>query len=378
VLRLSRVKLLVSNNSEILRHLGAASFRNLPMEVVVVTGGQEAVAAGERERPSLCILDAELADLSGYQAARRIKNAVPDCRVILILGARITTEQLHAVTECGCDEILIAPMESDQLYDVVAIQLDLPRRGAQRYDIDLAVLSHQGQRSVSGRVSNLSVDGARLMLDAEVGEGTLLRLDIRPSGEPPISIHARVVWAQRREGGSTVGAAFDELDPEVRGRLARLTQWEIVHDTARTRIVIKGDITEATRFDDLLPALVGRIDFDVSQIRYMNSLGVREWIEFLRRAPIQGYEFHACSVAFVLQAAMVEGVTGRGTVSSFFAPYACDRCEYTDERLLQAAAILATEDRQPPEFACPRCGDRLVLDDIPERYLAFLQSAADE
>jgi DNA-binding response OmpR family regulator len=372
------VKLLVSNNSEILRHLGAASFRNLPVEVVVVTGGQEAVAAGERERPSLCILDAELADLSGYQAARRIKSAVPDCRVILILGARITTEQLHAVTECGCDEILIAPMESDQLYDVVAIQLDLPRRGAQRYDIDLAVLSHQGQRSVSGRVSNLSVDGARLMLDAEVGEGTLLRLDIRPSGEPPISIHARVVWAQRREGGSTVGAAFDELDPEVRGRLARLTQWEIVHDTERTRIVIKGDITEATRFDDLLPALVGRIDFDLSQVRYMNSLGVREWIEFLRRAPIQGYAFHACSVAFILQAAMVEGVTGRGTVSSFFAPYACDRCEYTDERLLQAAAILATEDRQPPEFACPRCGDRLVLDDIPERYLAFLQSAADE
>lgn len=368
----------MSNNSEILRHLGAASFRNLPMEVVVVTGGGQAVAVAEREQPSLCILDAELSELSGYQAAHRIKAFLPSCRVVLILGARITTEQMRMVTECGCDEILIAPMESDQLYDVVAIQLDVPRRGSQRYEIDLAVLTHQGQRAVNGRVSNLSVDGARLMLDAEVAEGSLLRLDIRPAGEPPLSIDARVVWAQRRDGGSTVGAAFEELAPGVRGRLARLTQWEIVHDTERTRIVIKGDITEASRFDELLPALVGRIDFDLSQVRYMNSLGVREWVEFLRRAPVQGYEFHACSVAFVLQASLVEGVTGRGTVSSFFAPYACDRCEHQDERLLQTAAVLATEGHQPPEFGCPRCSGRLLLDDIPERYLAFLQSIPDE
>ena len=375
---MSGVKLLVSNNSEILRHLGALSFRNLPMEVLVVTGGVEAASAALREKPALCILDAELHDLSGYEAARRIKEALPECRVILVLGARITTAQMRLVVDCRCDEILIAPMEADQLYDVVAIQLGLPRRGAQRYDIDLAVLSHEGQRSLSGRVSNLSIDGARLSLDAEVPEGAALRLDIKPSDEPPISIRARVVWAERRDDGITVGAAFDELPPDVRQRLACLTQWEIVHDTERTRVVIKGDITEATRFDDLLPVMVGRVDFDLSQVRYMNSLGVREWVEFLRKAPAQGYEFHACSVAFILQASLVEGVTGRGTVSSFFAPYACERCDYTDERLLQTAAVLATEDRTPPEFACPRCGDRLALDDIPDRYLAFLQSTPDE
>ena len=371
------MKLLVSNNSEILRHLGATSFRNLPMEVVVVTGGREAAATGLRERPALCIFDAEMADMSGYQAARQIKTAMPECRIVLIMGSRIAAEQMRLVAESGCDEILIAPMESDQLYDVVAIQLGLPRRGAQRYDIGLAVVTQQGQRQVTGRVSNLSVDGARLSLDAEVSEGSVLQLDVRPAGEPPMSIRARVVWAQRREGGITVGAAFDNLPPEVRRQLARLTQWEIVHDTERTRIVIKGDITEATRFDDL-PPLVGRVDFDLSQVRYMNSLGVREWVEFLHRAPIQGYEFHACSVAFVLQASLVEGVTGRGTVSSFFAPYACDRCEYTDERLLQTAAILATDDRLPPVFACPRCASRLLLDDIPDRYLAFLHPTADE
>jgi hypothetical protein len=118
--------------------------------------------------------------------------------------------------------------------------------------------------------------------------------------------------------------------------------------------------------------MVGRVDFDMAQVRYMNSLGVRAWCEFLRAAPIQGYEFHACSVPFVLQASMVEDVVGRGTVTSFFAPYHCDHCDHQEERLLQSAAILASR-LEPPTFQCPKCDDgQLAFDDLPERYFAFL------
>jgi hypothetical protein len=297
--------------------------------------------------------------------------------VVLVLSNRIGKEQLRLVSECSCDEVLIAPMAADQLYDVIAIQLGLPRRGARRFDIALKIATDHGDQPVGGRVTNFSVDGARLLLDSEIAEGSMLRLEILPSGEPPMSIAARVVWAQKREGGCTLGAAFEEITPEQRQQLSRLTLWEILHDTERPRFVIKGDITEATRFDDLLPALVGQVDFDLGQVRYMNSLGVREWVELLQRAPIQGYEFHACSVAFVLQASLVRGVLGRGVVRSFFAPYACDGCGHTEERLLQAAAVLS-EDQQPPSFACRGCGGHLVLDDIAERYLAFLRPMPED
>ena len=37
-----------------------------------------------------------------------------------------------------------------------------------------------------------------------------------------------------------------------------------------------------------------------------------------------------------------------------------------------SAAILAAEERTPPTYACPNCDSELELDDIPERYLAFL------
>ena len=136
--------------------------------------------------------------------------------------------------------------------------------------------------------------------------------------------------------------------------LAKLTQWQVVKDGERTRVVLRGDFTEATRFDELLPAMVGRVVFDMAQVTYMNSLGVRAWCEFLRQARIQGYEFHACSVPFILQASMVRDVIGRGTVTSFFAPFHCIGCDHQEERLLQSAAILASNARaagvQVPEL----------------------------
>lgn len=374
------LRLVVANNSELLRHLSASPFRRMNVEVSVVSSGHEALDAVRQGDPRLVILDAEMEGLSGYEVARRIKSEHGGVRVVLVMGKRIGAEQMRRVAASGCDEILIAPMSADELYDAVALQLGLPRRGAERFAIDVAVVADDGDRSVDGRVTNLSIDGARLILPEPLGEGTRIRLTVTADDEDiePVRVAARVAWSQSHEDATVAGAAFEEIDAAARSRLMRLTQWELVEDTERPRVVIKGDITEATNFDDLLPGLLGPVDFDLSQVGYMNSLGVRAWVQFLERAPIEGYELHACSVPFVLQASLAQNVVGRGFLASFFAPYVCERCDYEEERLLQTSAILASEERSPPEFACPSCeGGTLGLDDIPERYLAFL-SAEDE
>jgi len=332
----------------------------------------------EHDQPVLAILDAELPGVSGYEVAKQIRDRHSGTRAVLVVGKRLSAEQMQRVAACGCDELLVAPMTADELFDIVSIQLGLPRRGAERFDIDLAVVSDDGESAIEGRVTNLSVDGARLVLPEPLEEGAVLRLTISPSGHdaPVLEIDASVVWAQTRDGSTVVGAAFRELDDLLRARLSRLTQWEIVEGADRIRVVLKGDITEATSFKDLLPVMVGRVDFDLSQVSYINSLGVREWVNFLRRAGVQGYEFHACSTAFILQASLVPDVLGRGTVASFFAPYHCEECEYGEERLLQTATVLASEAREPPEYQCPSCDGVLILDDIPDRYLAFLHDDA--
>ncbi|MGE0872767.1 MAG: PilZ domain-containing protein [Kofleriaceae bacterium] len=363
-------KVLVSNNSELLRHFTAPPFKRLGLELLVAKTSADARALFDQEEPTLVVLDADASD--GFAVTQEIKAKSPSTRVILVAGKRLSGDQMRQVSSSGCDELLIAPMTADELHDVVAIQLGEPRPGTEAFGMEVML---DGDL-VDATVSNLSVDGARLLVKDPLPEGKVIQLTVTPGGEPPVSIRGTVVWAQPREGKAVVGVGFDKLDPAARAVLARLTQWQVVKDGERTRVVLRGDFTEATRFDELLPAMVGRVVFDMAQVTYMNSLGVRAWCEFLRQARIQGYEFHACSVPFVLQASMVRDAIGRGTVTSFFAPYHCIGCDHQEERLLQTAALLAAE-LQPPVFKCPSCGGSLEFDDLPERYFAFLSDEAD-
>jgi DNA-binding response OmpR family regulator len=363
-------KVLVSNNSELLRHFTAPPFKRLELQLLVAANGTEARALFAKEEPILVVLDADDAD--GFDVAREIKAKSPATRVVLVAGKRLSGDQMRQVSACGCDELLIAPMTADELHDVVAIQLGEPRPGTEAFAIAVEISG----KKVDATVSNLSVDGVRLVVAEPVAEGQSAALTLTLQGETPISIKGTCVWAQPRDGRTVVGVAFDKLEAAAKTMLAKLTQWQVRKDGERTRVVLRGDFTEATRFDELLPQMVGRITFDMAQVTYMNSLGVRAWCEFLRTARIQGYEFHACSVPFILQASMVRDVIGRGTVTSFFAPFHCIGCDHQEERLLQSAAILASA-LEPPVFKCPSCGGALEFDDLPERYFAFLEDEAD-
>ncbi|HEY4181699.1 MAG TPA: PilZ domain-containing protein [Kofleriaceae bacterium] len=362
-------KVLVSNNAELIRHFSAEKFKRLDVQVVVASTPDETRALFTKEAPALVVLEASP---DGYDISRSFKAQRPTTRVILVAGKRLSPEEMKDVTAAGGDELLIAPMTSDELHDAVAMQLGEPRPGTEGFATTVAIA---GKR-LDATVSNLSVDGVRLMIAEPVAEGQAVALSVTPDGGDAVSIAGNVVWAQPREGKTVVGVAFEKLSDQARGVLGKLTQWQVVKDGERTRVVLRGDFTEATRFDELMPAMVGRVVFDVAQVTYMNSLGVRAWCEFLRQARIQGYEFHACSVPFILQASMVHDVIGRGTVTSFFAPFHCITCDHQEERLLQSAAILAAS-LEPPVFKCPNCGGALEFDDLPQRYFAFLEDEQD-
>ena len=368
-------KVLVSNNSELLRHFTAPPFQRLGLELIVAKDAADARARFDKHEPAIVILDAELQLYDELAVTRAIKQKSPSTRVILIANNRLSGDQMRDISACGCDELLIAPMTADELHDVVAIQLGEPRLGTEGFAVAIT-LAGPNSKPADATVSNLSTDGVRLVVTEPVAEGQSVEVSITPDGDGPLKIKGTAVWAQPRDGKTVVGIAFGQLDDRARTVLAKLTQWQVVKDGERTRVVLRGDFTEATRFDELTPAMVGRVVFDTAQVTYMNSLGVRAWCEFLRQARIQGYEFHACSVPFILQASMVKDVIGRGTVTSFFAPFHCINCDHQEERLLQSAAILAA-NLEPPVFKCPSCGGALEFDDLPERYFAFLQDDAD-
>lgn len=297
----------------------------------------------------------------------RVKAASPATRIVLVSSGRLRAEELERIAQSGCDEVLVAPITTDELYDVLCVHLQLARHGTRAAKI---VVVSNGQ--VLGDATNVSSDGVRFYTSENISEGTGLEVVISVLGAEDVTIPATVLWTQPREGQHIAGAAFGFVDERTTDLLARLTEWEIVDETNRTRIVIKGHITEATSFATLLDVVVGRVDFDMSQVRYMNSLGVARWCEFLEAAPLQGYEFHTCSVPFMLQASRVTSMLGSGTISSLFAPYLCAACGHAEERLLHSAALLAAGGKAPT-FRCASCAGELLMDELPERYFSFLK-----
>jgi hypothetical protein len=139
--------------------------------------------------------------------------------------------------------------------------------------------------------------------------------------------------------------------------------------------MLHGDFTEMTRFESLALRLAGVKDvtFDLAAVRYISSAGVRAWCELLDGLKDAEKRFRHCSIAFASQAAMVPLVLADGEVISLEAPYYCDPCGRDEVRLLEVGAIAREGDRVlPPRLTCGECGAPTELDDIPERYFAFL------
>ncbi|HJZ83762.1 MAG TPA: PilZ domain-containing protein [Polyangia bacterium] len=377
------ITVLTSNNSAVFRQLGSRAFQRLGVQHRVATSGREALDLVQRERPALAILDAQLPDLDGYEVCRRIKSdpELAAVRVMLVLGSMLTREQLDQLGASGCDDVFCVPAPSDELYQHAARLIGLPYRGSRRIHVQLRIELEAGPRVIEGRLHNLSRDGAKISLKQRVGTATDVRLRMsRSEAERAAAVKGRIVWEQESEEGegSTIGVQFVDLLPETRRLIADLALWEVNPGDDDTLVVtLQGDFTEVTDFSQLSLNLAGRVEFDLSSVRYMNSSGVRNWIAFLRGLThCSEYVFVRASIGFIAQAAMVPGVLGKGRVESFFTPYHCDRCDRSEERLLQTSAISQEAQLMPPRFRCGVCGGELTFDDIPERYFAFLARTA--
>lgn len=144
---------------------------------------------------------------------------------------------------------------------------------------------------------------------------------------------------------------------------------------AERRLVLRGRIDETSAFSDVAESLAGQVVIDLEGVSFINSIGVREWVRFLRRlrATCEKISFARCSEAMVAQfAAIPDTVTG-AQVRSFWAPYTCVQCEEERSLLVDVEPHLAALRRgQPPTFACARCGGTMRIDDLPDRYAALL------
>jgi len=110
-------------------------------------------------------------------------------------------------------------------------------------------------------------------------------------------------------------------------------------------------------------------------VRRINSSGVREWVNFIRDLSTTAeITLSHCRPVIVAQLNMIFNFGGKARVTSFYAPYACSRCDREEEMLVSLEAHFAGRDfALMPEFRCSGCGGSMQFDEVAERYLVFLR-----
>jgi len=142
------------------------------------------------------------------------------------------------------------------------------------------------------------------------------------------------------------------------------------------RLVLAGRIDERAQIADLAATIdEPTLAIDLADVTYINSLGVRDWVTFLRTLARQdvALTLERCAEVMVLQMNMIVDARGSAKIASFYAPFACDACGW------EGAALVRTEDVQPlvplgraPVTTCPDCQQEARFADFRARYFLFL------
>jgi anti-anti-sigma regulatory factor len=152
----------------------------------------------------------------------------------------------------------------------------------------------------------------------------------------------------------------------------RITK-EQVGDTSLVRMF--GTMDEDANLETELGNLVGNVTINCMEVKRINSIGIRAWVQFFGKAQSNGakLKFVACSVVIIEQFNMISNFTCGGVVESFYGPFLCEDCG-AENSLLFETDKLKKNFFEIPIPACSNCGKPCVFDSTPEVYFEFLRA----
>jgi two-component system NarL family response regulator len=119
-LRVSRIRLLLVDDHLVVR-IGLKSLLEVQPDLVVVAeaaGGVAAIAAYDRYRPDVTLMDLRMPDLSGTEATAAIRKKHPDARV-LVLTTFDYDEDIYRALEAGATGYLLKNTDSETLLGTI-------------------------------------------------------------------------------------------------------------------------------------------------------------------------------------------------------------------------------------------------------------------
>jgi len=151
---------------------------------------------------------------------------------------------------------------------------------------------------------------------------------------------------------------------------------QIIQD--RLHIKLAGDINEDVTLPDLELQGIKKIEFDFKDVDLINSCGIREWLNWLKKVTTQPeIEFNNCPPIIIDQVNMISGfIPDGGKILSFYVPYYSEDQDKVHLQLFQKGKDFQDKNFEAPEsLKIPELGDtEAEIDVIPKKYFKFLEN----
>jgi CheY-like chemotaxis protein len=141
------LRILVADDNEVLRGAVQKLFRLLGYTVDVVSNGREAVEAAARREYGLVLLDVQMPEMDGLEAARSIRGDCPGGDRTRIVGLSAEMTESASCAAVGMDDYLRKPV---LLADLIGVLSRLPRPTR----ISASDMREAARPSRAGRSSN--------------------------------------------------------------------------------------------------------------------------------------------------------------------------------------------------------------------------------
>ena len=109
-----KLKILISDDSKLLRKKLREELENLDCEVIEAENGKEAVLKDLQEKPDGVILDIVMPEVGGIEALQVIKEVNPEIPVIMLSSAG-TPQKLMETLKLGALDFIQKPYTSGQI-----------------------------------------------------------------------------------------------------------------------------------------------------------------------------------------------------------------------------------------------------------------------
>ena len=125
----SEIRILVVDDNPDVTRITARLLEQAGYSVATAPGGLEALQALQSFCPSLVLLDRDMPGIDGLQTLKKIKDAHPKLKVIMVTAVE-TQEKIEEAMRLGADNYITKPLSLEYLEKDVQDKIDLLSKNA--------------------------------------------------------------------------------------------------------------------------------------------------------------------------------------------------------------------------------------------------------